>query len=420
MPRIPPSLTAWSLSGLGAGLLLGAAGNLGGLSWVHSLADGFRPLGNLWINALQLIVLPLIMAQILAAIVGGANGRSIASLGGKALLIFVLIQASWGTATVVVSRPLTASLRVSPETVVALQEQLAASGNAEEAAAGPSGSPGRGLSHLIPTNLFSAAADGDVLALVLFAVVFGLAVTRLPVEQARILGDLFRAAASAMMNVMIWVLWGTPVAVFAIMLGLSVETGWEAAGVLAAYMVMVSAVLLLMTGLLYPLAVLVGRVSPRPFQKSLSAAQMVAVTTSSSLATLPALIEGGEKHLRLPPTVTGFALPLTASLFKLSPLVSGVFLGVFAAHVFGIPLTVGQMALFLVLKILLSVTIVGVPRGGGGFNSLPAFMAVGIPVEGVVIGVVVRTIPDIFMTLLNATAYMTVGVLLSRKERRRP
>ena len=136
------------------------------------------------------------------------------------------------------------------------------------------------------------------------------------------------------------------------------------------------------------------------------------------MASLPALIEGGEKHLRLPPSVTGFLLPLTAALFKLSPLVSGVFLGVFAAHVFGVTLTVGQWAYHLLIQVVLSVTIVGVPRGGSDFNTLPAYTAVGIPVEGVVIASVVRTIPDIFMTLLNTTAYMTVGVLLSRKERK--
>jgi hypothetical protein len=99
--------------------------------------------------------------------------------------------------------------------------------------------------------------------------------------------------------------------------------------------------------------------------------------------------------------------------------VSGVFLAPFIAQVFGVPFGIGQMAYFLVLKILLSVTIVGVPRGGGGFNTLPAYTAVGLPVEGVVIGVVARTIPDIFMTLLNSTAYMTVGVLLSRGDRKK-
>ncbi|NNM04685.1 MAG: cation:dicarboxylase symporter family transporter, partial [Gemmatimonadetes bacterium] len=160
-----------------------------------------------------------------------------------------------------------------------------------------------------------------------------------------------------------------------------------------------------------------GRTSLGSFQRSLSAGQMVAISTRSSLATLPALIEGGEKHLGLSKYVTGLALPLAASVFKLTGMVSGVFLGVFIAHVFGIHLTLGQMAYFLLFKMLLSVTIVGVPRGGGGFNTLPAYTAVGLPVEGIVIAVVARTIPDIFMTLLNTTSYMTVGVLLSRGDR---
>jgi proton glutamate symport protein len=418
-PKIPTSLTAWSLAGLGAGLLLGVMGNLGWLPWVGLLARWLDPLGTLWINALLMVVLPLIITQVLAAIVGGANGKSIGSLGGRALLLFLLMQAGFGAATMAISHPVVAPLDFSPETVAALQEQLVIPENVAEAGEGPALSIGEGLNRLIPTNVFAALVEGDLLAVILFAVFFGLAVTRLPEDQRRPLGTLFHSAAAAMMNVMVWVLWGTPVAVFAIILGLAMETGWGAAGVLGAYVGGVSGVLLLMTGLLYPLAVWVGRTSWGSFQRSVSAAQMVAISTRSSLATLPALIEGGGEHLHLPASITGFALPLTASLFKLTPLVSGVFLAVFIAHVFGIPLTLGQMALFLVFKIVLSVTIVGVPRGGGGFNSLPAYTAVGLPVEGVVLSVVVRTIPDIFMTLLNTTAYMTVGVLLSRGERGR-
>ena len=145
---------------------------------------------------------------------------------------------------------------------------------------------------------------------------------------------------------------------------------------------------------------------------------MVAGSTRSSLATLPALIEGGERDLRMPKSVTGFVFPLSGSIFKLSPMVSGVFLAPFVAEVFEIPFTLGQMAYFLALNVMLSVTVVGVPRGGSGFTRLPAYTAVGLPVEGVVIALVARTIPDIFMTLLNTTAYMTVGVLLTREYRR--
>lgn len=417
-PSIPASLTAWSLAGLGAGLLLGIMGNLGWTPWAATVADWLAPLGHLWMNALLMIVVPLVITQVLGAIVGGVDGRSIGSLGGRALILFLLLQAGFGILTLAVSHPMVEPLEISPETAAALQEQLAVHEYAAAATEAPAASVSEGVHRLVPTNVFAAAVEGELLAVILFTVLFGLAITQLAEAQRRLLGGLIAGLADAVMNLMVWVVWGTPVAVFVIILGLTVEAGWGTAGVLGAYIILCSAVCLLMTGLLYPLAVWVGRAPLGPLLRSLSPAQLVAMGTRSSLASLPALIEGGEKHLRLPPSVTGFVLPLTAALFKLTPVVSGVFLGVFAAHVFGITLTLIQLAYFLLFKMILSVTVVGVPRGGGGFNTLPAYTAVGIPVEGVVISVVVRTIPDIFMTLLNTTAYMTVAVLLSRKERK--
>ena len=87
------------------------------------------------------------------------------------------------------------------------------------------------------------------------------------------------------------------------------------------------------------------------------------------------------------------------------------------AHVFGIPLGAGDLATFLMVVVMLSFSVAGVPRGGGGFRSLPLYLAVGIPIEGVVILEAVKTIPDVFMTTLNVTADMSVATILTRKER---
>lgn len=417
-PRIPAALGVWSMVGLAAGLALGVLGNLGWFPWAAPLSELVRPLGDLWVNALQMAVIPLVMAQLLAAI-GGADAGRIGGLGGRALLLFVFMLVVVGIFTLLATPPLLAPLQVPPDAVASLQARVTlpeAALRAAEGAATPSF--GEWLPGLIPANPFAAAAQGDILPLVVFTVLMALAVTRLPDHQRELLGDLFRAGAAATMQLVTWILWGTPVAIFAIILGLAVDTGFGAAGVLGAYIVLLSLLLVVVTGLLYPFAALAGRVPMRAFARAVAPGQLVAVSTQSSLASLPALIEGAEEHLRLPRTSTGFVLPLAASTFKLNQAVSSVFKFLLLAHVFGIPLGVGQMASFLLLVILLSFATLGLPRGGGGgFKTLPAYIAVGIPVEGVVVIEAVKTIPDIFNTLLNSTAYMTVATVLSRDAR---
>jgi Na+/H+-dicarboxylate symporter len=141
----------------------------------------------------------------------------------------------------------------------------------------------------------------------------------------------------------------------------------------------------------------------------------VAVSTRSSLASLPALIEGGREHLGFPPITTGFVLPFSSSLFKLSTVTAEPVRYLFLAHLFGIGLTLPQTATFLVTLILLSFAGVGVPRGGSGFDTLPAYIAAGVPIEGLVLVVAVDTVPDIAKTLINVTGQMTVATIASPK-----
>jgi Na+/H+-dicarboxylate symporter len=144
----------------------------------------------------------------------------------------------------------------------------------------------------------------------------------------------------------------------------------------------------------------------------------VAVGTRSSLASLPALVAGGQQHLGLPPSATGFVLPLAVASFKLNMVVSGPVKLLFLAHVFQVPLGLPQMATFLITDLILSFSTAGIPSMGT-VRSIPAYLAAGIPLEGVLMLNAVDTIPDIFKTLTNVTADMSAATVLSRRERRR-
>ena len=154
--------------------------------------------------------------------------------------------------------------------------------------------------------------------------------------------------------------------------------------------------------------------------RAVAPAQLVAASTRSSLASLPALVAGARRHLNLPPSATGFVLPLSVSAFKVNRTISATVKLLFLAHVFGIPLGPGQLATFLATVVLLSFSTVGVPGGGAAFRTLPAYLAAGVPLEGVVILETVDTIPDIFKTITNVTGDMSAAILLSRSARTNP
>lgn len=417
--RFSPSLAFWSIGAIGAALLLGLAGHATGAGWVTTTADVLDPLGTVWMNALRMTVIPLVITQLLAALVGSGRTAQVGALGVRALVLFVVLLAGAGIITAAVSPHLLQLYTPSPEVGEALRNAVVPDAARQAAEARPAGF-GDWLVGLVPTNIFEAAARGDILQLLVVTILLGAAVGRLPEGRRLPLAEVFQGLADAMMVVVGWVLLGTPVGVFALVLNLSLETGLDVVGVLGAYILMLCGLLLAATALLYPLTVSLGGTSLRTFAKAAAPGQLVAMGTQSSLASLPALVEGGEEHMKLPRESTGFLLPLCVSTFKLNQAVYPTFELFFLAWVFGIDLGVADVGAFLVYTTLTSFSVPGVPRGGGGVTAMPMYLAFGIPIEGIVLLDAVQTIPDVFMTLLNVTGDMTVATLLSRKARSGP
>jgi proton glutamate symport protein len=187
--------------------------------------------------------------------------------------------------------------------------------------------------------------------------------------------------------------------------------------VVAGLIVVVCFSLLVCTLLYYPLTAIFGRVRLRDFAYAVLPAQVMALSTSSSLASLPALVDGARDRLKLPESATGFVLPLCAALFKPNRTVSSTAKLLLLAHFFGVSLSAGAVVAFILTVVVLSFSTIGLPGGATAFKTLPAYVAVGIPVEALVIAEAVETIPDLFKTLLNVTANMSVATLLSRSSR---
>ena len=410
------SFTILSLAALVSGLVLGLLGQRSGSSAITELAAALEPFGNIWVAALQLLVLPLVITHVLAAVVGAGDRDPVGALGARAIALFIGMLAVAGVFTIVAAPPLIRLLAPAARGLdVAVPPAAATLANG----AGDASFAGW-LSGLIPTNIFEAAARGDLLPILLFTALFGVAVRRLDEPYRDPMRRVFQGAAEAMLTCVRWVLTVTPIAVFILTLSFSVQAGGAGAQMLAAFALVVSALMLLFTALLYPVSSLLGGTRIATFARAVAPAQLVAVSTRSSLASLPALVDGARAHLHLPASATSFVLPLSVSVFKINRTISSPAKLLFLAHVYQVSIAPQTMVVFLLTVMLLSFTSAGVPNGGVAFKTLPAYLAAGVPIEGVVILEAVETIPDIFKTLLNVTGDMSVATILSRRRRHQP
>jgi len=265
----------------------------------------------------------------------------------------------------------------------------------------------------VPVNPFKAAVDGDILPLLVFTVPFALALTQLREALRRPFLEMVRAIAETLFVLLRWILRATPLGVFCLSFAIAARTGPGSAGAVVLFIVLVSALLVVCTLLLYPLASVLGRVSMAALAHALAPAQIVAASTRSSLASLPALLEGAERRLGLPTSVTALVLPLSVATFKVNRTVSSTAKLLFLAHVYGLPLTPVQIGAFVASVLLISFSTPGVPSAGT-IATLPVYLAFGIPIEGIVILSAVDAIPDIFKTVLNVTGDMAAATMVAR------
>ena len=268
---------------------------------------------------------------------------------------------------------------------------------------------------LVPANPIKAAADGTMLPLIIFTVAFAAALARTR-SELRIAGaSFFRSVADAMLVLVTWVLAVGPLGVFVLAMTLGVKIGLGVAGAIGFYFAVHCALLIVAGALLYLVVFVAGRVSLARFARGAVPAQLVAVSTRSSVAALPAMIDGAERVMRLPAQVTSFALPFGVSVFRVNQGISWVIAALFVGALYDINLTVGQLAMLAAVSVPVSFSAPGIPSGGV-FVATPFFITVGLPVEGVGLLIALDVIPDLFKTLINVTGHMAATVLLSRNQ----
>ena len=376
------------------------------------LADGVAPIGTLWVNAIRMTVIPLVISLLITAVASATDVKSIGRLGVRTLLVFVLLLV--GTAIVVM--PFGPALfRLLPQRLGAPQlPPGAAEAAGQIAAGGQTQTFSTWLTSLLPSNPIGAAASGAMMPLILFTLLFALAVARSSTTTRTTLTRFFQALGDAMLTLVRWVVMLAPVGVFALVLPLATHAGTALAGAIGFYIVAYSVGCLVVTLLLYPVVAVAGRIPIRRFARAALPSQLIAFSSSSSIASLPALVESAEQ-LELPPATTGFVLPLAVSTFKIDAPLSWTVGALFAGWFYGIPIHPGGLAIIAFAAVFLAFAVPGIPRGA--FIMLtPLFLTIGLPAEGIGLLIAVDAIPDTFSTILNVTGDLAAAALVARGE----
>ena len=403
------------LVGLGAGLVGGIVIAASHNSTLINAADAIAPIGTLWVNAIRMTVIPLVVSLLITGVASASDVSAIGRLGGRTLAVFIAML----TAATMVTIPLTIAVFAWLPHLIAVRPALPA-GAAAAAASLTTGAPAVGfgswLTSLIPTNPVAAAANGAMLPLILFTLLLALAIARSPATSRDALLGVFRALSEAMLVLVRWIVRLAPLGVFGLMLPLGAHGGVGLAGAVGFYIAAYSLGSILFVLLLYPVLAVVARVPIRVFARGALPGQLIAFSSSSSIASLPALVEGAEQGLGLPTNVTGFVLPLAVSTFKFAGPVAWPIGAMFVAWFYGIELHLTQYVTIGLASIFLGFAAPGVPRGA--FLMLaPLFLAIGLPVEGIGILIAVDAIPDLFATVLNATGDLAAAVLVAGVKR---
>ena len=376
----------------------------------NAVAAALEPVGTLWINAIRMPVIPLLFALTVVGIAGSRDTRAARRITIRALLIFVALLTVFTAVSTIAAPALLGGLTIDPASTAALRSSVTATPGGDT----PITFVGW-LTSLIPVNPVGAVASGALLPMVVFALLYGLALSQLREEQRAFQVTLFEGIADTLMRIIRWVLALAPVGIFALAFVLGVRVGLPAAGAVAWYLAVACTATLVVLGLLYLLMVTSGRARPREIMAALLPAQLVALSSRSSVAALPALIDGFRTRLHLSPQVTGIVLPLAASVFKINAAATWAFGAVFVSKLYGVPLDTEQLIIFGIGTVLLSFTVPGIPSGGFLVQA-PLYVTVGLPPEGLGVLIAIDLLLDICKTTCNVTGFAAVAVLVAGRE----
>jgi len=395
---------------IAAGLILGLVVGLGaaatGNEWLLAIANGSAPFGTLFMNAIRMVVIPLIITVIFASIARLGDPRKLGRIGGLTIAYYwiTLIPAiAIGMATMKVGLRYASEIEM-PQTEATTVPELQSFVDF--------------LVSLVPSNPFAAASSGAILPLIVFTALVAAATGTLASERRERLINLAEDASEALIKLVWWILYTAPIGVFGLAAPVTAQLGWGLIQSLAIFIACVFVGLIIFLLLVtLPLVWFIGGISPAKYLRSTVGAVSVAASTTSTVAAIPVTLEEVTNNLKVSPTIADLLVPLGASMHRPG---SALFQGaaiVFLAYLFDIPIPLAAVGAAMLATFLVSLTVAPVPSSGV-VTMAPALDAVGIPVAGLAIVLGIDRIPDMMRTAVNILGQISTAVLVDRWTRK--
>ena len=402
--------------GITAGWLTGDEGQLFGVTF-YSVYDF---VGTLFINALRMLIVPLIMSSIIVGVAGIGSGGNLGRLGGKTLLFYgvtTLLAILIGLVLVNLVQPGIVAGEPARE-LLALEEttRAVAASVGAGADAGGMGQLAQMFVSMVPPNIVQAAADGQMLGLIFFSIVFGYFMTRVGHEHGDALYRFWDALFAVMMKITIWVMAFAPIGVFGLVARTVARTGFDAAQPLIIFSLTVLGALALHAILVIPALVkFVAKASPIALYRAAAPALLTAFSTASSAATLPITMNSMERRAGVSNRTSSFVLPLGATVNMNGTALYECVAAMFIAQAYGLELSFGIQFIIVVTALVTSVGVAGIPSA-----SLVAIAiilaAVGLPVEAIGVLFVFDRILDMARTAINILGDCACAVIIAKLE----
>ncbi len=383
-----------------------------------NLYDIFSFFGDIFLNALKMIIVPLVMSSIVVGVAGLGDNNNLARLGAKTL-VFYLVSSFLA---ILVGLTLVNMIEpgvVNGEPAGKVLQLHADDGLLEsviERAESGSGSIGEVLKRMVPSNVVESAAQGSMLGLIFFSIVFGFFMTRIDKDKGAVLIGMWQGIFEVMMKMTLWVMKFAPIGIFGLVAKTMATTGFAAFGPLLVFVLVVASGLLI--HLLVTMSLLlryVGRVSPLKFLRLLSPVMLTAFSTSSSSATLPLNIETMEQEVGVSNKVSSFVLPLGATINMSGTALYECVAAIFIAQAYGLDLSYAQQFLIVVTALLTSIGVAGVPASG--LVAIVIILGViGLPLDAIALLMVVERLVDMMRTAVNVYGDSCAAVVIARTE----
>ncbi|MFM6831457.1 MAG: dicarboxylate/amino acid:cation symporter [Novosphingobium sp.] len=411
LPPIAQVPAMWTFLGLVGGLIGGLAIAFFAPQALPLVETWVKPVGEMWLRALQATIVPLVAALLFTGVTQTVTMASAGAMARRSLGLFLGVLSFSALTAILVTPLLLKFLPIPAEAGAALRTSLAV------AEAGPVPGVAEFLRSIVPTNVIDAAANDRMLPMILFVAVFALAVGRLAGRQREVMTTFFAALASAMLVMIGWVLALAPIGVFALSMAVAASSGTAAIGALAHYVL-----ILLLTGSVvlvagYVFAVAIARQPLGAFARAMLPVQTIALSTQSSLASLPAML-GACGKLGVRETTSEFVMPLAVALFRATSPVMNLAVAIYVANLYGVPLSPMLMVSAWIVAILVSLSSVSLPGSISFVASVgPIAIAMNTPIAPLALLVAVEVLPDLLRTVGNVTFDVAVTAAVDRRTR---